>query len=196
MLKAEITNKEEIEKYLNDLPETSFRNARMIFAKAVLAAHSEIRGNTTNKLNVRTGALKQSIGQEVTGTELKSLRASVFSGSDGGLPIKYAPIHEYGGIIKAKKAYGSVPGGPYLNMPIADNLTPSGVPRMTARMVFSNGGYLRKSKRGNWVVLMDGKLMFLLLKKATIKPRLGMRDAADKQVPIILSDIQKIIGEG
>jgi len=120
MLKIDIKNKEEITKYLKDLPETSFKAARKVFAKAVLAADKEIKTNATNILSVRTGTLRRSIGNKVTGAELESLRASVFSGNSGGEPVKYAPIHEYGGIIRAKRAYRGVPGGPYLNMPIAD----------------------------------------------------------------------------
>jgi len=188
-------NSKEVEQYLKKLPETSFEKAKKVFATSVLAANREVKSNATTKLNVRTGALRRSIGQSVKGMNLDELRASIFSGSSGGKPVVYAPIHEFGGTVTAKKAYTNVPGGPYLNIPIADNLTPAGVMRMTAGMVFNQGGYLFKSKSGKWFVAMNDKLMFVLVKEVTIKPQLGMRDAAEKQVPIILTELKKIIGE-
>jgi len=192
MASIEIKNIEEIRGYLTSLPESIYKDARKVFAKAVLAADKETKQN----VNARTGALRRSIGQGVSGSSLETLRASVFSGSSGGDPIKYAPLHEYGGTVKAKKAYSKVPGGPYLNIPVEDNLTASGVQRMTPRMVFSNDeSRLFKSKGGRWVITLGDKLMFVLIKEVTIKPSLGMRRSTDRQVPIILSELQDLIGE-
>lgn len=186
----------EVEQYLKRIPEDSFKKAKKVFATSVLAADREVKDNATNKLHVRTGALRRSIRNSVTGMNLNELRASIFSGSTGvSKPIVYAPIHEFGGTITAKKAYSKVPGGPYLNIPIADNLTSAGVQRMTPKMVFDQGGYLFKSGTGKWFVAMEDKLMFVLVKRVTIKPRLGMRAAAEKQIPILLTELQKIIGE-
>lgn len=182
--------------YMKDLPDDVYIAARRVFANSVLAADAEIKDNATHKIEVRTGALRRSIQSEVNGFSLSTLKASVFSGPSGRTkPIAYAPIHEEGGTVKAKNAYTRVPGGPYLNVPVADNLTPAGVMRMTPGMVFKQGGHLTKSKKGRWLVFLDDRLMFVLIKSVTIKPQLGMRKAADKQVGIILSELQALIGE-
>jgi len=187
----------EVEKYLKEFPAVTFEQARAVYAKAVLAADTETKRNATDVLNVRTGALRRSIQSEVIGFDLHSLRASVFSGAyHGSKPVIYAPIHEFGGTVKAKNKYLRVPGGPYLNIPIGENKTPdAGVMRMTARMVFNKGGYIRKSKRGKWIVFLESEPMFVLVKQVKIKPRLGMRKAADRQVEIILRDLKNIVGE-
>lgn len=195
-ISVQVENKDEIQKYLRDLPENSFKAARKVFAQAVLAADKETKQNATEVLNVRTGALRRSISNEVVGFDLDNLRASIFSGATGeSAAVVYAPIHEYGGTIRAKKAFSRVPGGPYLSIPIADNLTGAGVMRMTPTMVFNQGGNLVKSRRGNWVVLLGDKLMFVLKKQVTIKPRLGMNKAAENQVTFLMTSLAELIGE-
>jgi len=186
----------EVDSYLKEFPQVTFEQARAIYANAVLAADKETKRNATDVLNVRTGALRRSIQNEVDGFDLDSLRASVFSGAfQGSKPIVYAPIHERGGTIKAKNKYLRVPGGPYLNIPIGENKTAVGVMRMTARMVFRKGGYIKKSRNGKWIVWLESEPMFVLKKQVTIKPRLGMEKAADKQIDNVLDALKNIIGE-
>ena len=131
----------------------------------------------------------------VTGTKLSSLRASIYSAANvGGIPVAYAPIHEYGGTIKAIDKYTGVPGGPYLNIPTGSNKTAAGVMKMSAKMVFDDGGYIQKSKAGNWGVFLGSQMMFVLKKQVKIPARLGMADAAESQIPTILSSLQELIG--
>ena len=193
-----VTNLREVLTELNRVPMMWFDGAKTAFQKATLAASNQTKDNATSILNVRSGRLRQSIGQEVKGTAISNIKASVFSGPAGGQPVKYAAIHEFGsqellgGPIRAIDKYLGVPGGPYLNIPARDNKTPAGVTRMQAREVFNNGGYIDRMRSGKYGVFMDGKLMFVLVKSVTIPARLGMRDAVDAQIPTLLSDLMDL----
>lgn len=185
------TNIDEIQKYLKKLPVESFDTAKLYFSQAAFAADAKIKRNATDILKVRSGALKRSIRFEVKGTSIATLRASVYAaGKVGGQTIKYAPIHEYGGTIRAKNAYHGVQGGPYLNIPARANKTASGVTRMGAREVFNQGGYIVGK-----VVYLNGAAMFFLVKQVKIPARLGMTEAVDNVIPTLLSNIQRSIGE-
>lgn len=184
------TNVQEVNEWLKILPEETFTAAKTIFHKRLFEAKATTQQNATTKLHVRTGALKRSIHFEVKGTSIKTLRASLHAaGKVGGQTIKYAPINEYGGTIRAKNAYTRVPGGPYLNIPAPDNKTPAGVMRMGAREVFNQGGEIKGR-----AVYLNGVAMFYLVKSVDIPARLGMNDAADDVVPSLLRDLQLQIG--
>ena len=187
-----VTNLREVLTELNRVPQMWFEGAKTAFQKATLAASNQAKDNATSILNVRSGRLRQSIGQEVKGTAISNIKASVFSGPAGGQPVKYALIHEMGGTVRAIDKYLGVPGGPYLNIPMRDNKTAAGVTRMQAREVFNNGGYIVRMRSGKYGVFMDGKLMFVLVKSVTIPARLGMRDAVDDQIPTLLSDLMDL----
>jgi len=107
--------------------------------------------------------------------------------------VVYAPIHEYGGVIKAARAYRKVPGGPYLNIPASANKTKAGVMRYTAKDVFQMGGYIRRIGR-RWGVMLGKQLMFTLHKEVTIPARLGFRDAVDAEIPTLLSELNRLSG--
>jgi len=181
-----VTNLREVLTELNRVPQMWFEGAKTAFQKATLAASNQTKDNATSILNVRSGRLRQSIGQEVKGTAISNIKASVFSG------VKYAVIHEFGGTVRAIDKYLGVPGGPYLNIPMSDNKTAAGVTRMQAREVFNNGGYIVRLRSGKYGVFMDGKLMFVLVKSVTIPARLGMRDATEEQIPTLLSDLMDL----
>ena len=184
---------EEINHWLKSLPEEMCENAKKIIQEVLFMAENEVKDNATNKLKVRTGSLRRSIRSGVEGNTLDTLRGSLYAKStDGGQTIVYAPLHEYGGVVKAKNAYKGVQGGPYLNIPAPANLTPAGVMRKPAKFVFDSGGYIPRGKR---VVMLNGQVMFYLVKSVTIKPRLGMHDAADKYVETMLSKLQNIIND-
>lgn len=197
-LSVSIINLAEVNDYLKKLPERTFDDVKKVFAKAVLRADKQIKENATSKqLKRRTGTLGRSVGNSVTGKNLSNLKASVFTRAfdKEGKPIVYAPIHEFGGTIKAKNAYKRVPGGPYLNIPTKANKTPSGVQRYSAKYVFQSGGTLKQTKTGKWGVFLDGQMMFFLQKSSKIPARLGMRKAADDEIPTILSELKRLIGE-
>ena len=189
---VELSGHSEAIGYLRRLPGSMFERARKAMSEAVTGADAEVKNNLRTKLTVRSGALRRSIRVSVAGVSLSDLRASIYSASlAGGQEIAYAPVHEFGATIKAKNAYKGVPGGPYLNIPAKANRTASGVTRMQAREVFNKGGYLVRFGR-KWAVYMDGKRMFSLVKSVKIPARLGMGDAAEAQVPTLLSKLAKL----
>ncbi len=199
-LSVEINGAAEVGNWLALLPAHTAKDAKKVFAKAVLDAQSEVKGN----IHDRSGNLARSIRASVTGKDIDSLRASLYSANDvGGAEVVYAPVHEFGAMgddaIKPKNnKYAWVPGGPYLNMPARDNLTSAKVTRMSATQVFASGEGSVKliSGHGNgWGVYMGDVLMFRLIKSAEIKPTLGMRKAMDDRVPNVLDGIKDLIGE-
>ena len=189
--KVELTNLAEVKKYIETMPEESFPAAKEVFRKSVLSVANIVK--QMKKMKIRTGALKKSIQQSVTGKDFDSLRASIYSAQGaGGKEVKHAASHEFGTLvksIKAKNAYKGVPGGPYLNIPVGSNLTPAGVMRKSARTVFAEGGHIR----GRSVWLKDA-MMFVLVKSTKFPPRLGMRDAAEAEIPTLLSSLADVIG--
>lgn len=195
-LSVDVTNLAEIEKYIDDMPDETYKDARTVFAKAVLSADATVAANFGSRLNSRTNALRKSIRTSVSGNSLSTLRASIFGARYAdGKQLVYTLTQEYGATIKAKKAYRNVPGGPYLNIPTSSNKTPAGVTRLTPKTVFQQGGHIHKTASGKWGVFLGGQMKFVLVKKVEIPARLGMRDAAADEVPTILSRLQNLIGE-
>ena len=197
-----VTGDNEVRKFLDNLPSFLYDGARKGLEATLLRAQSGVVANfntsgsplSANKLTSRSGRLAKSIRTEITGNDLKTLSGQLFTRTI------YAPIQEEGGTITAKNAYGKVPGGPYLNIPTKQNKTSAGVQRMSAREVFANGGFIFKSKAGNWIVALPGIQlnefgtidnvpvpMFILKKSVTIRPRLGMVKSAVDQIPYYLN---------
>jgi hypothetical protein len=190
---------EEVERYLSDFPEETFEQARAIFLEKIAKAHTRVQANLRLRMKVRTGNLSRATRFSVTGTNLRTLDAHLYvAHQQSGEEMVYAKTHEYGsppGGIVAKNAYKNVPGGPYLNIPAKPNLTPAGVMRKGPRTVFEEGGFIVQAASGRWVVMdREGTLMFSLVKKVHIPPRMGMRKAMDDQTPHLLKDLQEIIG--
>jgi len=178
-------------------PERAFPLIKSAFAKSVFAIHKEVIENTRNKLKRRTGTLAKSLLVEVYGDNLSQLEGRVYS------DVEYANVHEYGAegnnAIKAKNAYRGVQGGPYLNIPLPNNQTPSGVQKFSAKQIFDSGGFIYRSKKGNWLVATakNGNLqnMFVLKKRVEIKPRLGIRDAIDREMPQMIENMRNAVLE-
>jgi len=195
-LSVDVTNLQEVVDFLNAMPVETFGQAKTVFRQAVIRTDKQIKDNATNILKVRTGNLKRSFMFDVAGTNVHNLRARVYSASVvGGKPVIYAPLHEgkpdgSDTTIRAIDKYMGVPGGPYLNIPAPANKTPSGVTRMKAREVFNAGGFIAKKTVFN----AAGEPMFWLVKSVRIPARLGMLEAAEDEIPTILSDLQAIIG--
>lgn len=184
---VEIQGGDELRKFLGGIPAAQYKGARAAFSDAVLGAQKEVLSHLSgNPMQTRSGTLARSITPQVLGTDLTGLSGRIYTG------VIYAPIHETGGTVTAKRAYTGVPGGPYLNIPTSDNKTAAGVQRMTARQVFDAGGYVFKAKSGNYAVGMDGKTMFILRKQVTIKPQLGMETSADNQIQTLMSALQSM----
>lgn len=196
-LSVEVRNLGEVNDYLGRLPESTFFHAKNVFREAVLASDATVKRRFESQIiKARTGALRRSLRTSITGTKLSSLKASFFSAANvGGTAVKYAPLQEYGGTVRAIDKYRNVLGGPYLNIPTSANRTPAGVMRKSARMLFNEGAYIQKSSAGNWGVFLGSQMMMVLRKQVTIPARLGMVDAADEQIPTILSRLANLIGE-
>lgn len=177
---------QEVIALLGTLPNWAFTGAKRALSNYVLSVDRTIKQRLTGlDLNVRSGALRRSFNFEVHGTALRNLGASNFTDS------KYAPIHQYGGVIRAKNAYLGLAGGPYLNIPSSDNQTPSGVTRMTAGQVFAQGGHIVKinAPRARYMVMLQGKPMYWLVKSVTIKKRMQFEETAEEGIPTLLSDM-------
>lgn len=158
------------------------------------------RGSRSDQwLQSRTGNLRRSLGFQVSGSRLDDLRLAVFSAG-----TKYANLQENGGTIRPKR-------GDYLTIPIADNLTPSGVPRYPSakdlRQQLNQVGPARPAKRGRkdklagartfvlkaktgklYIILRqsNGKsqLLWALVKSVKVPPRFGFRRTWNKQAPM------------
>jgi phage gpG-like protein len=191
---VELTGLQAVRDSLRVIPTRLFKETKEVFSSAVLSAHRTVSGNLSgDPMESRTGLLRRSLRTEVSGGTLESLRASLYSaGSVAGTPIVYARIHEYGGTIQAKHAYKNVPGGPYLNIPVGENLTPAGVMRKSARDVFNDGGYIARFRSGKYGVFLEGDLMFVLVNKVEIPARLGMIKASEDEIPGLLDKLRRI----
>ena len=187
---AEVTtvNLTEVMDYIEGIPADTFGIAKTEIATALLKADADIKTDTT--LKTRTGDLFKSIKTAVTGTNLSTLQASIYTDS------VYAPVHEYGATIKAIDKYMGVPGGPYLNIPTDSNKTAAGVTRLQAREVFNQGGNIVKFSSGKYGLMLEGTVLFTLHSQVTVKARLNMTEKTEDQIPTMLSRIAERIGEG
>jgi phage gpG-like protein len=181
---------EEATAFLQELPERMFVNAKIEVAAAIANIQEAVSKRLVegNPMFSHTGALKRSLQIRVTGNNFDELSASVYTTSP------YAPIQEHGGVVRAKKKYMRVPGGPYLNIPLRDNKTAAGVMRYSAKDVFLNQhGKLFKSKGGKWFVSGDKGLMFILVKQVEIPARLGMINSAEAEVPDLMARLDNVL---
>jgi len=174
-------------KFLTDIEKNASAISKKAIVKSLTYIEKGLKRNTTSILKQRSGDLHKSIDKQLSGQGLSTLTGSVWIGTP------YATTHEFGATITAKNAYKGVEGGPYLNIPIPNFNTDSrGLMKQTAREVFAQGGYVQKSKKGNWLVFSrDGKPMFLLRKQVTIPARLGMFKLLDESIPILLKEIEE-----
>ncbi|SET79857.1 hypothetical protein SAMN04487962_12524 [Marinobacter segnicrescens] len=167
-------------------------NAAQAAKDAIRVSMFKIQGKMsqrtkTGPLYSRTGELSRSFNSRVYGSTLDDIGGRVWTNSP------YARIHETGGVINAKKAYRNLPGGPYLNIPASDNKTASGVMRMNAREAFNAGAFILpiNSNKARYMILLNNKPMFWLVKSVTIKPRLEFKSTAEKEIPTLLSTINE-----
>lgn len=194
----EIEGLDEVRKLLADMPEAIFVETKKSLAKTVLTIQRNIilgfNGDASVSLQTRTGNLQKSVKTENTGTDLDSLKSSVFTKSI------YAPIHEEGGTIKAKRAFRGLEGGPYLAIPSDANKTKAGVTRFSPTDAFNLGASIRKIRNPNKArfFILDESLgpLFWLVPSVIIKARLGMQKATDKQIPFLIEDLNKVLLEG
>lgn len=136
-------------------------------------------------LKKRSGRLAQSFIGEVTGNNLANLHMQY------GTNVKYAAIHEFGGVVRPKK-------GKYLTIPLKDNLLPSGVMKRSLRSF--QFVYFRRSKKGSLLAFAgddkdDMKPMFVLVRSVKIPARLGFRRLWIQERKTLILNINKAIRE-
>lgn len=195
MAAVKLTGLDEVKTLIRDMPKHLFDKTKIAIGGAILRVHADVSNNfvgfsgtSGEKLQSRTGLLRRSLTTRVKGSNLKDLSGSLFTN------VIYAPIQETGGKIKAIDKYLGVPGGPYLNIPLLANKTAAGVTRENAKAVFDGGGYIIKSRVGNYIVMSGTNTpMFVLVKSVTIPPRLGMEEALIDEVPTLLSTLKNIL---
>ena len=165
--------------------------------RAPLVPYGQVNNNRT--LHNRTNALRNSLHKRVEGSKLKELRLRMWGDSE------YAPLQEYGGVIKPRRANG------YLAIPIDDNLTAAGAvrwdspthPEIVDGFFLASGKnrdslyYVRRTvevsrkKKNKYQEIQDLKFLFALRKRVEIPgpkapsrkmpSRLGMIDTATNQ---------------
>lgn len=98
MLNVTVTGDRQIVERLRSLPPSlqAILQAKTTRLALKLQAHVQLDKLSGQVLNIRSGALKASISNEVT-TEASAVYGRVFSSGD----VKYAAIHEFGGTIPA-----------------------------------------------------------------------------------------------
>jgi len=190
---ANVEGNLEVEALLNSLPSDMFANTKKTLSKSLFNIQKTVTGRLkSGPMYSRTGALARSIKFRTSGTRIEDLFGVVFTDS------VYAPIHETGGEIVAKRAYAGLQGGPFLNIPAIGNKTAAGVMRENARSVFSTGGYIVKinAAKAKYMIVKNGVPMFWLVKQVTIPARLEMLKSANDEVPTFLSNMNTVLLDG
>ena len=190
-----IEGDEELQRFLENMPQELFESAKDAVRTRTLSLQSRLvrKFGQGGPLNRRTGSAARSIKTSVKGSSLDNLSGVVYG--DATL-APYLGVHETGKTIRAKKAYRRLPGGPYLNIPIGENLTPAGVMRQNAREVFQSGGRIVGTRSSGYVVIdAIGEPMFVLKKSVVIPARLGAAELARDEFRLLSEDLNRIIDE-
>lgn len=147
-------------------------------AKAVGIIRREYRGageTTATATAVRTGRLRAAYSHQLrtAGTDLELDVGVIKTGADAE-PLKYAAIHEFGGVINAK------PGG-FLAIPLAGAMTGRGVSRGTPRSfpnTFAKWGVIIQKQAGGELLPL-----FALKRSVTIPARPALLPALMRVLP-------------
>lgn len=174
--------------FLKALPKHAANETLTTFKDAALDLQKTMTIRTSGSaLKARTGELKRSFKTRSYGSTLSEVGAETYTTS------QYASIHETGGVVKAKRAFSRLQGGPYLTIPSSGNQTGAGVMRESARELFNRGAYiirLKKAGKAKFAIFLNGSPMMWLVNKVEIKARLGFQEAAEQQIPTLLSKIK------
>lgn len=190
-------NIEAVRKTFAAIPERLTVNLKTALGRAGVE-HRKLVADDNYKLATRSRQLKDSFGSEVQGSTLGDLQVRVFS---AGVP--YARIQEHGGEVRPKNAKN-------LTIPLKAALTGAGVPRYPggARQVIAENpdrAFFFTTRDGRtFLALRDPQnkavrrgsdkgtigtsreriaLMYRLVKRSTIPPRLQFRKSWDQLQP-------------
>lgn len=188
---------DQVQDMLRRADEGQFGMARKALGDAAKRVQRRTQARTQGSpLKRRTGQLARSLRTEVSGRSTNTLQARAFADPS---VAPYAHVHETGMTIRAKRAYATLPGGPFLAIPASDNQTASGVTRRTPRASHRAGAFVVpiQAPRARYAVMRrdgSGGLSpeHWLVKEVTIPPRLGMRDIADAEIPTLLGELSEL----
>lgn len=137
-------------------------------------------GTTSNTLSKRSGRLAQAIKQSarVRGRSLEDVEGRLSAPG-------YARIHETGGVIRAKRSK-------YLTIPLPAALKPNGTPIKRSARQWSDT-FVARSKKGNLIIFQkrgsDIVPLYVLKREVYIRPRLGMGDALEDNLPYFVDEV-------
>jgi len=105
---------------------------------------------------------------------------------------RYIGIHEKGGTIKAKSAYSSLPGGPYLRVPVGISRTER---RRKASFVNT---FIARGKGGQFTIFQrtgagNIRPLFVLKKQVVIPARLDFYATWRKGLSVVLKRVQNAL---
>ena len=180
------TNADEVAEQLRAQLRGVQKQLRQQMMRALTTLEAEIVKNvrSASGLNVRTGALLNSIGgsKKVTTQPDGSV-----TGEIGSVGIPYAAIHEFGGTVKAKNKQ-------YLAIPLPENRRPDGSPIVTTDALralqklglafIDKGVIFQKSSKEDQTPMP----MFVLKKSVDIPARPYLRPALAAKQDQILKD--------
>ena len=172
------------------------RSARAVGERAVELIQRYYRGageTTPDRTAVRSGRLRASYTTKTArDTESVQMRLGNIKPGTSGEVLAYAAIHEFGGVIRPKRAQ-------FLAIPLPDALTPTGVARGKPRD-FPNTFIARAANRAShhneaiiFQKLDDGRArpLFKLVRQVTIKARPALRPVR----PLVIQELQRRVVE-
>jgi phage gpG-like protein len=164
------------------------------FRNGTLVVERRLKENVSGTiLKVRSGRLRASMGSIVL-QKGENLEGTIGSGVRQGERVKYANIHETGGVITPKNTK-------FLTIPLKAALTASGVQRFTARDVMAGATKYSDSYIHNGVIfgIMSGGRgegadpLFILKRSVTIPARHYLSRTLTQTQEEVVSTMEKAI---
>jgi phage gpG-like protein len=160
--KAKSNKLAELRLELEQLPQKYKKSIKLIMWRALSIVHASIIQNIRKNFKIRTGYLLNSVDSSVKVYD----RGDDVIGEIGSSAI-YAAIHEFGGIIKPKRAK-------YLAIPLNAVKSSAGIARYKP-MDFRGKSFIFKSKKGSLLMAMKQEksleLLFALKEEVKIPAR-------------------------
>ncbi len=158
-------------------------------------------GTTTDRLAVRTGALRAAFGMQVEqqGSGVRARIGYILpqARQGGGDALVYARIHE--GWPEGRGSTTLRPrNAQYLAIPLAAAKTPAGVARGGPRDFHDT--FVQRSRQGNLIIFQKvgkGNIvpLFVLKKEVVIPARPALRPTMQRFTPLILEEMGKAVRE-
>lgn len=136
-------------------------------------------GPRAGRLQRRSGKLTKNIRVKVKGVTFQGLQGEIGVRGKAGV---YAPVHEFGAVIKPKRAQ-------YLVIPLSAALNAQGVPKKRSPRSWKNT-FIARSKKGNLLIFQRRRgarkpvPLYVLKKQVRIPPRLGLGATLERGVPV------------